>query len=154
MFKYKTPGESGYALPGRYRAGKTNDCGVYLDYMHVGVVTQTQPLRITHCTFGGVRVDSALGKWRARGRLRLLCAEDRTPPAEEVKRPTLRSGSRGDPVKLLQRLLNAQGAALAEDGIFGKLTEQAVRDYQRRRALTVDGVVGPMTWRALTQEAA
>lgn len=38
---------------------------------------------------------------------------------------------------------------LAQDGIFGPITEEAVRDFQKRKGLSVDGVVGPKTWAAL-----
>lgn len=57
---------------------------------------------------------------------------------------TLQRGSRGADVKTLQGKLN-----LAQDGIFGPITEEAVRDFQKRKGLTVDGVVGAKTWTAL-----
>lgn len=38
------------------------------------------------------------------------------------------------------------------DGIFGVKTQEAVRSYQRKVGLSVDGIVGCNTWRAL-QEA-
>ncbi len=37
----------------------------------------------------------------------------------------------------------------ARDGIFGRMTEQAVIHFQERNALDVDGYVGPVTWRRL-----
>lgn len=52
-------------------------------------------------------------------------------------------------VRSLQYLLNAHGAKLAVDGVFGPKTEAAVLAYQRARHLTRDGVVGPATWSAL-----
>lgn len=54
---------------------------------------------------------------------------------------TLKIGSRGEEVKMLQRKLN-----LIDDGIFGKITDEAVRDFQKKYGLTVDGIVGPQTW--------
>jgi peptidoglycan hydrolase-like protein with peptidoglycan-binding domain len=63
--------------------------------------------------------------------------------------PVVRQGASEHPVKTLQHLLRARGSAVAVDGAFGPLTDAAVRDFQRDRQLTVDGVVGPATWSAL-----
>ena len=52
----------------------------------------------------------------------------------------LKLGSRGNEVKVLQEKLN-----LKADGIFGPLTEEAVRDFQRSNGLEVDGIVGANT---------
>jgi len=49
-------------------------------------------------------------------------------------------------VRSLQYLLNAHGACLMVDGIFGPRTDSAVRSYQRAHGLAVDGIVGPRTW--------
>lgn len=57
---------------------------------------------------------------------------------------TLKTGSRGSDVIKLQRALN-----LYADGIFGKLTEEAVKDFQKSKGLTADGIVGAKTWIAL-----
>ena len=57
---------------------------------------------------------------------------------------TLRKGSRGPEVKTLQSKLN-----LMSDGIFGPLTEEAVKELQKTKGLTADGVVGARTWAAL-----
>lgn len=64
--------------------------------------------------------------------------------------PTLRWGSRGSAVTDLQRRLAGAGfSAGAADGIFGSLTDSAVRSLQRARGLGVDGIVGARTWGAL-----
>lgn len=63
---------------------------------------------------------------------------------------TLKLGSNGNDVKVLQTLLNQNGANLAVDGKYGLKTELAVRDYQTKNNLTVDGMVGPETSGALT----
>ena len=52
----------------------------------------------------------------------------------------LKLGSRGNEVKVLQEKLN-----LKVDGIFGPLTEEAVKDFQRSNGLEVDGIVGANT---------
>lgn len=57
----------------------------------------------------------------------------------------LRRGSRGDAVRELQRALNARGWRLEEDGQFGPLTQQAVREFQGATGASVDGVVGAET---------
>lgn len=64
--------------------------------------------------------------------------------------PTLRRGSEGELVQSLQKRLNEEiGSGLKVDGIFGKLTEDAVKAYQKAHKLAVDGVVGPKTWAEL-----
>ena len=65
----------------------------------------------------------------------------------------LRLGDRGDAVKLLQHRLNLVGAILQEDGEWGPQTDTAVRNYQSKAGLTVDGIVGPLTQRKLIQDA-
>ena len=57
----------------------------------------------------------------------------------------LKNGSKGDSVKWLQVELNRYGYGLAVDGIFGSKTEAAVRDFQKRKKLLVDGIVGAIT---------
>ncbi|WP_217701935.1 peptidoglycan-binding protein [Phaeobacter sp. HF9A] len=64
----------------------------------------------------------------------------------------LKQGSKGKDVERLQADLNKANAKpkLAVDGIFGPLTEAAVRDFQKRHPpLKVDGLAGPNTLAAL-----
>lgn len=65
----------------------------------------------------------------------------------------LRKGDRGDAVKLLQHRLNLTGCSLTEDGIWGAKTDTAVRNFQYKAGLTVDGIVGPKTQAKLIQAA-
>ena len=65
VYKARTPGQAGYDLPERYAASPDKR-----DYYHVGVVTSTNPLEITHCTGPGIVRDGSLGKWSYRGRLK------------------------------------------------------------------------------------
>ena len=59
-------------------------------------------------------------------------------------------GSSGAEVTDLQKRLNQAGNYnLAEDGIFGSNTLRAVKDYQLKNKLGVDGIVGDNTWGAL-----
>ncbi len=57
----------------------------------------------------------------------------------------------GDDVSQLQEKLLDLGysAVGTADGIFGKKTDTAVRQFQTDRGLAVDGIVGPATWNAL-----
>lgn len=67
VFKAKTPYESGYALPDKYKSGTDLN-----DYYHVGIVTSTNPIQITHCTGvpGGIARDTKIGKWKYGGKLK------------------------------------------------------------------------------------
>jgi len=64
------------------------------------------------------------------------------PPAPPK---TLRKGQSGPEIAGLQRALTANGATLKVDGDFGQATEQAVKEFQEKRGITADGVVGPLT---------
>jgi len=66
----------------------------------------------------------------------------------------LADGSFGEEVKLLQTVLNNNGYALKADGIFGKLTQAAVMDYQSKNGLVSDGIVGPKTLAKLVPDMA
>ncbi|MGI6778922.1 MAG: M14 family metallopeptidase [Acetivibrionales bacterium] len=60
---------------------------------------------------------------------------------------TLRIGSTGPNVKLIQSLLARIGYNPGPvDGIFGEQTRQAVIQFQRDNGLIPDGIVGPNTW--------
>ena len=49
-------------------------------------------------------------------------------------------------VGVLQKLLNRTGENLAIDGILGNKSKAAIKDFQRKRQLSVDGIVGKNTW--------
>jgi peptidoglycan hydrolase-like protein with peptidoglycan-binding domain len=65
----------------------------------------------------------------------------------------IKQGSRGDAVRAVQEEFQFRagepGQGLQVDGIFGPKTDAAVRGFQQALQITVDGIVGPVTWRAL-----
>jgi peptidoglycan hydrolase-like protein with peptidoglycan-binding domain len=65
--------------------------------------------------------------------------------------PTLSIGATGHDVRRLQRIFVMTKALVFSDitGSFNVTTEQAVKDFQQGAGLTVDGIVGPVTWQAL-----
>ena len=84
------------------------------------------------------------------------------PPPPPTCPATIQNGSSGSLVVSLQSELDARYSSkvfpnspynfhppLAKDGQFGPLTENAVKDFQTKKGLSVDGIVGPHTWHAL-----
>ncbi|MEB3278676.1 MAG: peptidoglycan-binding protein [Lyngbya sp.] len=108
--------------------------------------------------YGGLVVDGIIGEntWRA------LCDQESsrlgwtfyfpfkiTKYPYNVNMPELYQGSVGDAVECLQLRLYDNGFFLFIDGIFGSKTLEAVKAFQRREGLKVDGIVGKETWRKL-----
>ncbi len=94
----------------------------------------------------GLRVDGVVGPgtWRALG---FSTTTGGTAAAQTAARPTLYWGSRGSSVSLVQSRLRQWGYYKGSvDGIYGNGTAQAVRSFQAKNGLAVDGVVGPRTW--------
>jgi peptidoglycan hydrolase-like protein with peptidoglycan-binding domain len=77
------------------------------------------------------------------------------PPASPLadRSPTLSARepqTRGDAVREAQQRLNRLGYNAGEvDGVYGPMTTSAVRAFQQRSGLKVDGVISPQTWAAL-----
>jgi peptidoglycan hydrolase-like protein with peptidoglycan-binding domain len=60
--------------------------------------------------------------------------------------PLVTKGDDRFPVRPLQQLLRARNHPVAVDGIFGPLTESAVKQFQQSAGLAADGQVGRLTW--------
>lgn len=73
---------------------------------------------------------------------------------------TFQQGSSGEEVLRIQRALNTISTQypgipmLVEDGVFGSATTTAVRAFQRQFSLTVDGIVGELTWNKIFEISA
>lgn len=122
-----------------YRDGKWAHTG-----LHVGGG------QVIHCS-GEVKRDTATGganQWTHYAIPKGLYS------AEEIKAAhhggytrMLKNGSTGEDVRELQEKLNALGYDCGTpDGLFGNLTAYAVKAFQRDHGLTVDGIVGPVTY--------
>lgn len=62
---------------------------------------------------------------------------------------SIQRGDKGQAVRHVQRALIAHGFDISDDGVFGKSTEAAVKEFQRRNGLAADGKVGAATREAL-----
>ena len=71
------------------------------------------------------------------------------PRSNLANYPTLRNGSQGNFVYLLQYMLTQNGYNISVDGVFGQNTTNAVTTFQTTNGLTTDGIVGANTWRTL-----
>ena len=98
-------------------------------------------------------------KWKWYGELKAVdytnAQEPSSPPKEDKTLPTLKKGSKGKYVTLLQTKLANKGYDLGSygvDGDFGKATEAAVKKFQKDNGLTADGIVGAKTWATLEQD--
>ena len=65
---------------------------------------------------------------------------------------TLKYRSRGNEVYTLEELLLELGYQVVVSNFFGKDTDVAVKDFQSKNNLVVDGVVGPKTWSKLIEK--
>ena len=68
---------------------------------------------------------------------------------EGLKKLLLKQGAKGKAVEILQRLLNHVGHNLVVDGDFGQGTDRAIKDFQQKNDLVVDGIVYTKTWTKL-----
>lgn len=74
-------------------------------------------------------------------------------PHLTVRSSLIRYGDRGEDVRAVQQALTFLGYSPgAIDGIFGPLTNEAVRRFQADQRIAVDGIVGPETIAALNAE--
>lgn len=78
-------------------------------------------------------------------------------PTPEPEYPVLDKGDKGDAVKDMQNKLIKHGFYLPKygaDGDFGNETLAALKAFQKKAGLEVDGICGPLTWGELNKEPA
>lgn len=103
----------------------------------------------------GLVTDGIVGPLTATALRQAMGCEEALPVREKVagtQSPlaTLRFGDVGSSVQTLQEALSeALGRTIKADGQFGVATESAVRQWQARWGLSVDGIVGRATWASL-----
>lgn len=88
-------------------------------------------------------IDTRASKYRA------ITLDGKTFYAEPTT--ALKQGSSGGGVRYLQLLLKYAGYKLTADGKFGAATKLAVKDFQRKTGLSVDGVAGTKTIKKLKE---
>ena len=116
---------------------------------HIGVyIGDGKVIECTPQWQNGVQITSKR-KWQKHGKLPYITYSNKGEDTVIVELNTLKANTRGEQVKSLQRLLVGFGFDLKVDGIFGMATDRAVRTFQRKNGLSVDGVVGKNTWSKL-----
>lgn len=111
----------------------------------------------------GLGADGVVGRatWNKLNEVALAVANEIVEPgvAPGQFTGTVREGSRGTAVRAVQYYLRRLSAyysdipAVTVDGVFGAATTQAVKAWQERAGLAVDGVVGRLTWQSLYNAA-
>lgn len=131
-------------------------------YSHVGLYIGSGTVIEAMGTQKGVTTTKVTAtKWTHWGELKGVdygeSRQDSDPaPTAEPVLPTLRKGSKGEYVQLLQTKLMMLGYDLGSygvDGDFGTKTQAAVKAFQKDRGLSADGIVGAKTWAELEKPA-
>ena len=122
-------------------------------YSHVGLYIGDGVVIEAASTQKGVTTSKVSdGKWTHWGELKGVDYSGVTEePMAEIK-PTLKRGSKGDYVRILQTMLENKGYDLGSygiDGDYGRATEAAVKAFQKDHGLKADGICGEKTWAAL-----
>lgn len=143
-FAFKRPWEGGHGSQSQHYAGVAFDAGQALSNSErnrlrntassSGVWSYVEPASLTPTW---VHMDKRFGR----------------PACGTAGYMLIRRGSISTYVLIAQDDLNTLGFRTGGlDGIFGSQTEQAVRNYQRSRGLSADGIVGCNTWRSLQED--
>lgn len=124
-----------------------------------GLTTQNAVLAFQR--YYGLEVDGVVGKstWDKIASVYLGTEDSPEAPARVRPYPgtPVSSGSRGENAKYVQILLNYVTSAfpglkkVVADGVFGRLSVDALKDFQSLFGLSADGVAGRLTWDVLNR---
>lgn len=121
----------------QYKDGKMQHTGLHIgdgNIIHCSVNVQTGKTTNTAWTHYAIPIG-------------LYIEEELTAAGKVVVKPTLKKGSNGEAVRILQQKLTELGFLNDTiDGVFGTNTEMAVKTFQAANGLTVDGICGTQTW--------
>lgn len=128
------------------------------DHNHVGIyIGNGKVLEAGGTQKGVILTNVTLSKWTCWGEMKYVdyegIPEEGKPGKPVITYPTIKQGARGEVVTQLQSFLASAGSSLKIDGIFGSGTASAVRAFQKKYGLAVDGIVGPKTWEKLLEVA-
>ena len=139
--------------------------GTSSEHGHIGLYIGGGKVIEAQGTQAGVVIsDITLKKWTYWGELKGVDYSGNNSPAEpdpapidpnNGEKPVLKKGDRGELVTVLQTKLINKGyscGSTGADGIFGKNTEAAVKQFQIDSGLLADGTVNAATWAALDAE--
>ena len=149
------------------KAGTAVFTGTEGSHGHIGLYCGGYVIEAKGAQYGVVKSPITDKRWTWWGELKDVTYDGSAPapepapdpePAKDEDYPTLKRGSKGRWVTLLQTKLISQGyscGSTGADGDFGANTEKAVKEFQKEhdgqngKALKVDGIVGPETWWAI-----
>lgn len=85
------------------------------------------------------------------GAMEAALRKPKVPEKKTVTGAYLKKGDAGAAVVALQKAINKTGikTKLEEDGVFGQATVDALKAFQKKNKLTVDGIAGPQTFKTL-----
>ena len=138
-FAFRRPYEGGHGILSQHYAGLAFDVGQNLN---INERNNMRNLAISSGIWNYVEPASLTPRW--------VHFDERQVASGY---PIIRYMSRGVYVCVAQDALIYLGYDTGGlDGVFGRRTENSVKEYQRTRGLVADGIIGPATWRMLMEE--
>lgn len=122
VFQTYEPNEKGYALPARYKKGGQYYNGDVRDYMHIGIVTSINPLKITHMWKPTVKDDTTIRYWTYKGWLKRLGTE----PVPETPKQDPQQGSKAKVVAKSGRYVKMRKEPTTKCGIYEEIPIGAI----------------------------